>query len=210
MILGKDSVVRSFHNVCRHRAFPVARKQSGNATVLGCRYHGWSYDTKGTLIKAPYFDDLPSFDRSQNSLYEINTKQDMNGFVHINVSTLKDAASTHPAEGAKVGKVGKINVNCNLLHTLELEGKFNWKVMRKKFNKFAWPIQKMLRILDLLTAPISKQPGWNIFDRCFGEGRREILFDHGPYPGGRVEVLPPDDSPHHGRETFLVPAYIFT
>lgn len=131
MILGKDHVVRSFHNVCRHRAFPVARKQSGSATVLGCRYHGWSYDTKGALIKAPFFDKIPGFDKSQNSLYEILTKQDSNGFLHINVSTLKDAASSRPAEPAKVGKVSKISADCALLDTLEFKGRFNWKIMRK-------------------------------------------------------------------------------
>lgn len=131
MILGKDHIVRSFHNVCRHRAFPVARKQSGSATVLGCRYHGWSYDTKGALTKAPYFENTPGFDRSQNSLYEIHTKQDSNGFLHINVSTLKGVASTRPADGAKIGKVGRFNVQSDLLDTVELKGKFNWKVMRE-------------------------------------------------------------------------------
>lgn len=138
MILGKDRIVRSFHNVCRHRAFPVARKQSGSATVLGCRYHGWSYDTKGALTKAPYFDNTPGFDKSQNSLYEIHTKQDSNGFLHINVSTLKGVAATRPAEGTKIGKVGRFNVNSDLLDTIELKGKFNWKVMRKYHSFSSW------------------------------------------------------------------------
>jgi phenylpropionate dioxygenase-like ring-hydroxylating dioxygenase large terminal subunit len=129
MIMGKDMVVRSFHNVCRHRAFPVARKQSGSATVLGCHYHGWSYDTKGKLIKAPYFDNIPRFDKSQNSLFEIHTKQDSNGFLHINVSTSEEAAASTPLKGTRVGKLGKIRRDAELLDTMEFSGKFNWKII---------------------------------------------------------------------------------
>lgn len=150
MILGKDGVVRSFHNVCRHRAFPVARKQSGSATVLGCRYHGWSYDTKGALIKAPYFDQVPGFERSQNSLYEIRTMEDGNGFLHINVSVLKDAASTRPPGPIKIGRVGRFSPKCNLLDTIELKAKFNWKVLRQSSEPLL-----CCRVLEISTDSLS-------------------------------------------------------
>lgn len=133
MILGKDMIVRSFHNVCRHRAFPVARKQSGSALVLGCRYHGWSYDTKGTLVKAPYFDNLPGFDKSQNSLFKIHTKEDGNGFLHINVSAREDVATTTPPEATRSGELGQIKLESHLIDTMEFKGRFNWKVIRKFF-----------------------------------------------------------------------------
>ncbi|KID95124.1 iron-sulfur cluster-binding protein, partial [Metarhizium majus ARSEF 297] len=129
MILGKDMIVRSFHNVCRHRAFPVARKQSGSALVLGCRYHGWSYDTSGTLVKAPYFDNIPGFDKSQNSLFEIHTKEDRYGFLHINVSSREEVAATTPSEGMRNGELGQIKLDSHLLDTMEFKGRFNWKVI---------------------------------------------------------------------------------
>ncbi|KAH0593038.1 hypothetical protein MHUMG1_09285 [Metarhizium humberi] len=122
-------IVRSFHNVCRHRAFPVARKQSGSALVLGCRYHGWSYDTKGTLVKAPYFDNLPGFDKSQNSLFEIHTKEDGYGFLHINVSAREDVATTTPPEATRSGELGQIKLDSHLIDTMEFKGRFNWKVI---------------------------------------------------------------------------------
>ena len=53
IVLGKDGQLRAFHNVCRHRAYNVVEKSQGSSTVLRCRYHGCSYDTKGKLIKAP-------------------------------------------------------------------------------------------------------------------------------------------------------------
>ncbi|KAF4958089.1 hypothetical protein FGADI_2647 [Fusarium gaditjirri] len=129
MILGKDMVVRSFHNVCRHRAFPVARKQSGSATVLGCRYHGWSYNTEGKLIKAPYFDDLPGFDKSSNSLFEVRTKQDSRGFLYINVSRDKDASATAVLTGLGKGELGQLRPESELVESIEFSGNFNWKVI---------------------------------------------------------------------------------
>lgn len=131
MILGKDMVVRSFHNVCRHRAFPVARKQSGSATILGCRYHGWSYNTEGRLIKAPYFDNLTGFDKSLNSLFEIYTKQDSRGFLHINVSRDKSLPATAPVAGLEMDKLEKIGPDTELLESIEFSGNFNWKVIRR-------------------------------------------------------------------------------
>jgi phenylpropionate dioxygenase-like ring-hydroxylating dioxygenase large terminal subunit len=131
MILGKDMVVRSFHNVCRHRAFPVARKQSGSATILGCRYHGWSYNTEGKLTKAPYFDKLPGFDKSQNSLFEIHTNQDTRGFLHINVSRYEGVPATGTPAGLEMGKLEKLGPDTELLDSIEFSGKFNWKVIRR-------------------------------------------------------------------------------
>jgi len=51
LILSKDGIIRGFHNICRHRGFPVVSKNEGCSTVIGCRYHGWSYNSKGELVK---------------------------------------------------------------------------------------------------------------------------------------------------------------
>ncbi len=56
--------------MCRHRAYPVVTKPQGSSLVIGCKvsffeccwaqllsrfdkYHGWSYNAKGDLVKAP-------------------------------------------------------------------------------------------------------------------------------------------------------------
>ncbi|KAF4499687.1 hypothetical protein FAGAP_4138 [Fusarium agapanthi] len=113
----------------RHRAFPVARKQSGSATVLGCRYHGWSYNTEGKLTKAPYFDNLPGFDRSLNSLFEIHTEKDSGGFLHINVSRDKGVPAPTVSTSLEKGKVEKFGIDSVFVGSFECSGKFNWKVI---------------------------------------------------------------------------------
>jgi len=51
LILSKDGIIRGFHNICRHRGFPVVAKDEGCSAVIGCRYHGWSYNSRGELVK---------------------------------------------------------------------------------------------------------------------------------------------------------------
>jgi hypothetical protein len=35
LIHGKDGTIQAFHNVCRHRAYPIVNKESGSSLVLG-------------------------------------------------------------------------------------------------------------------------------------------------------------------------------
>lgn len=115
--------------MCRHRAYTIARKETGSSTVLGCRYHGWSYDTTGRLVKAPQFDDIPGFDRSENSLFEIHTHSTDRGFVFVNLNAAEPVAfdnSTHLALGdfARTAGAGS---KSKLVTGQTLTGEFNWK-----------------------------------------------------------------------------------
>lgn len=40
LCLDRQGVLNGFHNICRHRAFPVVAKSEGTASVLSCKYHG--------------------------------------------------------------------------------------------------------------------------------------------------------------------------
>jgi choline monooxygenase len=57
----RDNVLRGFHNVCRHRGAPLLSEGAGHCDVLRCRYHGWVYDGRGNLRKAPHFGEDPGF-----------------------------------------------------------------------------------------------------------------------------------------------------
>ena len=58
--------------------------------VLGCRYHGWSYDTKGKLTKAPGFEDISTFDKSANGLFEVATHTTRQGLIFVNFDSTSD------------------------------------------------------------------------------------------------------------------------
>ncbi len=67
LVRGKDSQLRAFHNVCRHRAGPVAAG-AGNCRLLRCRYHGWTYRLDGSLHSAPELGAAEDFDPSDFGL----------------------------------------------------------------------------------------------------------------------------------------------
>ncbi|GKZ68381.1 hypothetical protein AnigIFM50267_003061 [Aspergillus niger] len=128
LVLGKDDIVRAFHNVCRHRAYTVTRKECGSSMILGCRYHGWSYNTKGQLIKAPHFDNVPGFDKPQNSLFSIHTTTDPAGFIFVNLDaspTLLPIQTTSLDFFATRYGIGQ---QSTWLGGQTVEGQFNWKI----------------------------------------------------------------------------------
>ncbi len=62
VVRGEDEVLRGFHNVCRHRAGPLATGCGRGARVLRCKYHGWTYGLDGVLRSAPEMADAEGFD----------------------------------------------------------------------------------------------------------------------------------------------------
>src|SRR3954463_10839750 len=69
---GADGVVRSFHNVCRHRASRLADGSSGNCGHrLVCPYHAWSYGLDGTLRNIPPAQGLEALDKSRHGLVAV-------------------------------------------------------------------------------------------------------------------------------------------
>ncbi|VUC35327.1 unnamed protein product [Clonostachys rosea] len=165
IILGKDDEIRTFHNICRHRAFPVTKKTSGSATVLGCKYHGWSYNTKGELTKAPQFDDVPGFDKSKNSLFEIHTKVDGSGFIHINLTGDQEPVDSDPPNAVKIGRPARVSPTSQFIHSWEMEGKYNWKAADPQRNGDDAP-----------------NPSQGIISRAF--------FTHGLTPAGQLRFFP--------------------
>lgn len=53
--------LRGFHNVCRHRAGPLATCDGKGAKVLRCQYHGWTYTLDGVLKSAPEMQTAKDF-----------------------------------------------------------------------------------------------------------------------------------------------------
>jgi choline monooxygenase len=71
IVLVRDGArLRGFHNVCRHRAGPVAAG-CGRRKSLSCRYHGWTYGLDGRLRAAPEMDGVDGFAEGDHRLVPI-------------------------------------------------------------------------------------------------------------------------------------------
>jgi 3-phenylpropionate/trans-cinnamate dioxygenase alpha subunit len=57
VVRQKDRSVKAFLNFCRHRGMRVCRADAGNAKAFTCTYHGWSYDTAGSLVSVPSVEE---------------------------------------------------------------------------------------------------------------------------------------------------------
>lgn len=62
VVRSDETAIRAFHNVCRHRAGPIANCDGKGAKALRCRYHGWTYGLDGVLRGAPEMGRAPDFD----------------------------------------------------------------------------------------------------------------------------------------------------
>lgn len=64
-VRGHDDRIRVFLNSCPHRGAQICRADAGNAEVLRCPYHAWSFSVQGELIGIPQEDAYgPGFDRA--------------------------------------------------------------------------------------------------------------------------------------------------
>jgi phenylpropionate dioxygenase-like ring-hydroxylating dioxygenase large terminal subunit len=140
IVLAKDrkGQINGFHNVCRHRAFPVVQSQQGNAKIFSCRYHGWSYGLDGKLAKAPKYDEFEGFDKSKNGMFPVHVKIDRNGFIYVNLSA---AETPEPWETEFDGidtqdRWKQYNFEDYFLdHEYEMSGNYNWKILADNFNE---------------------------------------------------------------------------
>lgn len=66
--------LRGFVNACRHRAFPVAQ-ENGSRRLLTCRYHGWTYDLDGQLVRAPEAEDQLGSERDKIALLPVSVAE---------------------------------------------------------------------------------------------------------------------------------------
>lgn len=82
VVRGKDSVVRGFYNLCRHRAGPLVSDGQGRCRDFVCRYHGWRYACSGELLKTPGFEDDAVGDRSALGLLPVRVEC-WNGMVFV-------------------------------------------------------------------------------------------------------------------------------
>ncbi|HEX4158219.1 MAG TPA: aromatic ring-hydroxylating dioxygenase subunit alpha [Rhizomicrobium sp.] len=85
VVRGNDDNIRCFHNVCRHRAGPLAPEGQGRCDgALVCRYHGWRYALDGRLASARDFGPAADFDPRDYGLIGVSC-ENWRGFLFVNI-----------------------------------------------------------------------------------------------------------------------------
>ena len=133
----RDGDINGFHNVCRHRAFPVVTEPAGRVKILSCKYHGWSYGLKGNLAKAPGYEEMEGFDKTQNGLFPMSVHIDQKGFIWVNMDVAREVAWEDDFEGVDTQpRMDSFNFDdYRFDHTWEMGGDYNWKALADNYNE---------------------------------------------------------------------------
>ena len=77
--------VQALLNVCSHRGALVCREREGNARGFYCMYHGWTFNTDGSLKSVPGEDAYgPTFDRKSHGLQPVPRLESYRDFWFVN------------------------------------------------------------------------------------------------------------------------------
>lgn len=138
LALDREGNLNGFHNICRHRAFPLLSENEGNVKILSCKYHGWSYGLNGKLAKAPKFDDVPGFDKESQSLFPVHVHIDKLGFVWVNLDSSpnpipweEDFKGVDEQERFQKFDFSQYKFD----HTWHMTGNYNWKTLADNYNE---------------------------------------------------------------------------
>lgn len=81
-------------------------------------------------MKAPQFDDVPGFDKSQNSLFEVHTHTTDQGMVFVNLKSSDPAVFDNDVASSLSGfaRIAGLKAESAWVSGQTLSGDFNWKV----------------------------------------------------------------------------------
>ncbi len=120
IVRGDDGKLRALHNVCRHRAGPLALCDGRAARALACKYHGWTYELDGRLRGAPGMGEASDFDVSEIRLPQARIAE-WQGLVFAALGDAPEFANVVAAVDARV-------VDLTFDRRVSYEAACNWKV----------------------------------------------------------------------------------
>lgn len=107
-------------NVCRHRQAQILSGK-GNAPVIVCNIHGWTYSSDGSLLGAPHFEETGGCD-GLNRIQLLNCS----GFLFTKVEGLEESVF----DGFKP------NTENFIFHSQEVvDYDFNWKAFMETYGE---------------------------------------------------------------------------
>ena len=78
--------IHALFNVCRHRGALVCREREGNTRQFQCIYHGWTYNTDGSVKGIPGDDAYPpGYDKQGKSLTPVARLEHYKDFYFANL-----------------------------------------------------------------------------------------------------------------------------
>ena len=96
LVRDRKGVVRTLYNSCPHRGAVVCKERQGTTKMFRCTYHGWVFDTSGTLADVPVPGAMyPGYESDPLlNMREVPRCEEYRGFIFISfnrdVESLED------------------------------------------------------------------------------------------------------------------------
>ncbi len=121
----------AFHNVCRHRAGPLATSNGCDASSLRCKYHGWNYSLEGQLRAAPEMADARGFNVEEVRLAGVRVRE-WQGLVFVALSD--ECPDFDEVVGGIVERIAPMDIAAMRFdRRIDYEVGCNWKVYIDNF-----------------------------------------------------------------------------
>jgi phenylpropionate dioxygenase-like ring-hydroxylating dioxygenase large terminal subunit len=144
LVRGRDGVLRGFLNICTHRGARLVREDEGQAKLLTCWFHGWSFGVDGTLAaatEAERFCDLldershlvPVPVAERYGLVFVKATPDSTMDIDAHLGAFAEQLELLQIEGAERVKTGVLPVKANWKYALDTYGEgYHFAALHKK------------------------------------------------------------------------------
>ena len=130
----RDNEIKAYYNVCQHRAHQLVKEQ-GNASLIVCPYHAWSYELTGELRGGPNTSAVEGFDKSDICLTEIKI-EDFCGFLFANLDPqAKSMAEWFPNVRQELQSFVPHIQQLKPIEWVEVTERCNWKVSVENYSE---------------------------------------------------------------------------
>ena len=133
-IKGRDGEIRTFYNVCQHRAHQLV-SGAGQTRVVVCPYHAWTYELTGELRAGPNIKVVAGFDKSSICLTSVRTEVFL-GFIFVNLDNdAKPMDDWFPNVRAELESYVPHWDTLAPLEWVEIPENCNWKVSVENYSE---------------------------------------------------------------------------
>ena len=131
VIRQQDGTIRSMANACLHRHTKILTGIRGEARRFSCPYHGWTYNSDGSLVGAPYMDQSPAFSCEGKGLPVLRTEI-WESFIYVTLNPGAESISTRLKGLSRIVGNHEMKHYRTLVHDDELWDT-NWKCLTENF-----------------------------------------------------------------------------
>jgi phenylpropionate dioxygenase-like ring-hydroxylating dioxygenase large terminal subunit len=188
VVRARETEIRAFYNVCRHRGSRLTAKTCGQAKRWVCPYHAWTYALDGRLLAAGHMPD--SFDKAQYSLHQASIAC-VEGLIFVSLAMEAESLDFIQSCIPYLQYYGVTCTKTAARQTFEIPA--NWKLVIENFLEcyhcaLAHPEYMAVNTVTFVNNVRSAMRGSHINETCGAINAASPEFPKGELPVGQDQM----------------------